>query len=76
MRAQSEGLIPDPAVFAGLKAKLAIAQKHHLSGNHAKEHQVIQALIAEVIKIRGKQMEAVFADRLIAWANDLIAMGN
>ena len=76
VRAQSEGLIPDPAVFAGLKAKLATAQKHHLAGNHLKEHQLIQSLIAEVIKIRGKQMDAVFADRLIAWANDLIAMGN
>jgi hypothetical protein len=76
VRAQAEGLIPDPAIFAGLKARLMLAQKHHLAGNHVKEHQVIQSLILEVIKIRGKQMDAVFADRFIAWCNDLIAVGN
>ena len=76
VRAQTEGKIPDPVVFASLKAKLMTAQKHHLSGNHAKEHLLIQSLIAEVIKVRGKQIEAVFADRLIAWSRDLIAMGN
>jgi hypothetical protein len=76
VRAQSEGLIPNPKVFASLKSKLSVAQRFHLEGNHLKEHQTIETFIAEVIRVRGKHIEAVFADRLLAWSRDLIEVGN
>jgi hypothetical protein len=76
VRAQSEGRISDPKIYASLRAKLAVAQQFHLQGNHVKEHQVLATVIAEVTKVRGKHVEAVFADRFIAWTKDLIAVGN
>ena len=72
-RAVAEGKITDPKVVKGLKDKLDTALRSHAAGKHATEKLQLVALVEQLTAQRGKGIEATFADRMIGWANDLIA---
>ena len=72
-RAVSEGKITDPKVVKGLKDKLDAALKSHASGKHPTEKLQLGALVEQLLAQRGKAIDAAFANRMIGWANDLIA---
>jgi hypothetical protein len=75
-RARSEGLIlGPPKVFQSFLAKLTVADAAHDVGKHDVEHLTLIAYRDQLLKQRGKGIDAVTADRFIAYINDLIATG-
>jgi len=75
-RARSEGLITaPPSVFHSFLAKLLVADRKHDAGDHDTEHLILIAYRDQLLKQRDKGIDAVTADRFIAYINDLIASG-
>ncbi len=72
-RAVAEGKITDAKVVKGLKDKLDAALKSHASGKHPTEKLQLVALVEQLMAQRGKGIDATVANRMIGWANDLIA---
>ena len=57
----------------GLQDKLDTALKSHATGKHATEKLQLVALVEQLMAQRGKGIDTTFANRMIGWANDLIA---
>jgi hypothetical protein len=73
-RALSLGLITNNGAYNGLVAKLDHAISLHIDGRHATEVNVLGAAQNQVEAKRGNGIEAEFADRLLGWLQDLIAV--
>jgi len=71
-RAFSNGLITDAAVYHGLQDKLAAAENAHERGQHPTEWKNLAAFVNQVTAQRGKGIDPATADRLIAYANDVV----
>jgi hypothetical protein len=69
------GLIDGPGITTSLRGKLQDAHRMHQRGQHATEHNVLQAFVNELLALRGQNVDAATADRFIAYAVDLIALG-
>jgi hypothetical protein len=76
LRARSEGLITlPPNIFQSLLTKLQNASRKHLAGAHSTEQNMLIAYRDELRRQRGRGIDAVTADRFIAYVNDLVATG-
>lgn len=73
-RSRTEGLVTK-AVYNSLRAKLAAAAHQHGLGSHPTEHKLVEAYAEEIEGQRGKGIDAVTADRFIAYARDLVLNG-
>ena len=73
-RAVAEKLVTDPKVEKGLRDKLDAALKSHATGKHPTEVNQLGAVVQQLEGQRGKGVNAVFAQRMIGWTNDLIAV--
>lgn len=71
-RAFGNGLITDVAVYHGLQDKLAAAEDAHERGQHPTEWKNLAAFINQVTAQRAKGIDSATADRLIAYANDVV----
>ena len=74
-RAETLGLISSRGIAQSLRQKLETVQKMHGRGQHATEHNVLQAFVHELLAQRGKKVDAGTADRFIAYALDRISLG-
>jgi hypothetical protein len=71
-RAWDEGLITSAGAYNGLLEKLGQAKTKHAQGKHGAERNVLEAFIDQVTTKRGNGIDVATADRLIAFARDLI----
>lgn len=69
------GLIDGPGIATSLRQKAQEAHRMHQRGQHATEHNVLQAFVNELLALRGQKVDAATADRFIAYALDLVALG-
>lgn len=75
-RARAEGkLTGSNGTYNSFRTKLVNADKKHDAGQHAVEHNMIEAFAHECEAQRGKKLDARTADRFIAYALDLVASG-
>jgi hypothetical protein len=74
-RANTLGLIKNAGLFGSVMAKLEAAKQQHDRGNTIAELNQLQAFVNELQAQGGMGIDLVTADRLIAYALDLIAHG-
>lgn len=73
-RACAEGLIAEQ-LCKSLLTQVEHAAGHHASGKHHVEHNVLAAWVNHLEAQRGKKVDTATANRLVAFANDLVARG-
>jgi len=71
-RARNEGSITSQGAYNGLLTKLQDARAKHAQGKHPAERNVLDAFIDQVKAKRGNGIDGATANRLIAFAQDLI----
>lgn len=74
-RAFAMGLIDGAGIANSLRAKIRQVNDLHRRGHHGAEANVLQAFINELLALRGNKVDAATADRFVAFAQDLIALG-
>lgn len=74
-RAFDEGDIPNLGTFRALASTIAAAGAAHDRGDHATEHNILGAFVAQLEALRGTKVDSVVGDRLIDYARDLITNG-
>jgi hypothetical protein len=72
-RSCTEGLIDKKGTCNALSTKLEHALDQHNDGRHDVEHNQLGAFVNQVQAQRGKSIDVATANRLIAFAQDLIA---
>lgn len=68
-------LITKSGVCTAMKQVLGQAVAKHASGDHPVEHNLLEGWIEDLEGQRGKAVDAATADRFIAYAQDLVAIG-
>ena len=68
-----EGLIDKQGTCKALSTMLGHAIDKHAGGRHDVEHNQLGAFVNQVEAQRGKSIDVATANRLIAFAQDLIA---
>ena len=72
-RSCAEGLIDKPGTCTALATKLGHALDRPDGGRHHVEHNQLGAFVNQVEAQRGRSIDVATADRLVAFARDLIA---
>jgi hypothetical protein len=72
-RARAMGLVPGTTAYTGLRDKLVAALAAHQRGQHPTEWNQLAAFINLLLAQRGTGIDAVTANRFIAYAQDIVA---